>query len=215
METQDQAPEPEVEPVVFDQEKSERLSRFLALVLRHRAPSFDLEMDDEGFVHIDDLLDLIDDRQPALSWVEDEHLEALTKAQPQGRHRFEIRDDKIRATYGHSFRRPIQYPETKPPEKLYVGVTKSKLPILRSKGLLPAGRQYVHLSEEYAEAEKVASHQGEDSTVVTVKAAEAAAAGISFHRPTDGIFLVHKLPPEYMELEMEYGRRARKSRRRR
>lgn len=211
METQD--PSPEVEPVVFDEEKAERLSRFLALVLRHRAPSFDLEMDDEGFVHIDDLLDLIDERQPALDWVEDEHLESLTQA--EGRKRFEIRDDRIRATYGHSLRRPIRYPEATPPDKLYVGVAKSKLPEMRMKGLLPSGRQYVHLSEEYAEAEKVAQHQGEDSTVITVKAGEAAAKGISFHHPTEGIFLVHKLGPEYLELELEYGRRARKSRRRR
>ena len=35
---------------------AERLSRFLALVLRHRAYQFQLDVDDEGFVPIDDLL---------------------------------------------------------------------------------------------------------------------------------------------------------------
>lgn len=197
---------------VFDQEKSERLSRFLALVLRHRAPQFDLHMDDEGFVDLDDLLDVIDDRQPALDWVEVEHLEALTRT--EGRKRFEIRGDQIRATYGHSFHRPISYPPAEPPESLYVGALRTALPDLRVRGLLPHGRQYVHLSVQESEAEEIARHQGENATVVTVWAAKAHAAGVPFYHPTQGIYLVSKMPPEFLDVGVEYGRRGRKTRRR-
>lgn len=203
---------PEDQPIVFDEEKAERLSRFLALVLRHRAPSFSLEMDDEGFVFVDDLLDVIDERQSSLSWVEFEHIEALTKS--EGRQRFEIQDDRVRATYGHSFPRPIRYETATPPDNLYIGLAKGKLPDLKSKGLLPVGRQYVHLSEQYDDALEVGRHQGEDATVVTVKAADAARDGVRFFRPTKGIYLVSKLSPDYLELKPEYGRRPRKGRRR-
>ena len=47
--------------VLLDDEHRGRLSRFLALVLRHRAYQFDLRVDDEGFVSIPRLLDVIRD----------------------------------------------------------------------------------------------------------------------------------------------------------
>ena len=199
-------------PVVLEPEDAERLSRFLALVLRHRAHNFDLEVDDEGFVSIDDLLDVIDEEHRALDWVEFEHIEALTKT--EGRQRFQVKDDRVRATYGHSFRRPINYPSAEPPAELYVGVLSAKLPELRAKGLLPTGRQYVHLSESSTEAEEIGRHQGDDSMVVTVQAGKAAKEGVQFHHPTRGLYLVNKLASKYLDVEMQFGRRARKGRRR-
>jgi putative RNA 2'-phosphotransferase len=200
------------EPVELDDERAERLSRFLALVLRHRALSFDLPMDDEGFVPIDDLLDLMSERQPALDWVEPEHL--VTLASNQGRQRFEVRGDSVRATYGHSFHRPIHYADAQPPEELYVAVPRARLAEVRAKGLFPVGRQYVHLSVDRAEAEEIGRHHDEHPSVVTIRAREAHTGGVPFHRPTDGIFLVSHLGPEFMNLEVEYGRNPRKSRRR-
>jgi putative RNA 2'-phosphotransferase len=199
------------EEFVLDPEKAERLSRFLALVLRHRAPHFNLEMNDEGFVYVDDLLDVIDERQPSLDWVEFEHIEALTKT--EGRKRFEVRGDQVRATYGHSFKRPIHYQPIEPPENLYVGLSKTRVPEVRMRGLLPLGRQYVHLSEDYNEALEVGRHQGDDATVITVHSGEAHHAGIPFYKPTNGIYLASRIAPEFMDLEIAYGRRARKSRR--
>src|SRR6185436_18739174 len=130
---------------VLDDEKAERLSRFLALVLRHRALMFDLPMDEEGFVPIDDILDLMAERQRSLDWVEPEHIETL--AQNQGRQRFEVRDDRVRATYGHSFSRPIFYPAVEPPDQLFVAMPPARVAEARQKGLRPQGRQYVHLSK--------------------------------------------------------------------
>jgi putative RNA 2'-phosphotransferase len=200
------------EPVVLDDESAERLSRFLALVLRHRAHNFDLDVDDEGFVPIDDLLDVIDERHRSLDWVEHEHIEELANA--PGRRRFEVRDGLVRATYGHSFRRPIHYPKADPPEKLYIGALQSRLADLKAKGLTPTNRQYVHLSESSEEALEIARHQGSDAVSVTVRAADAAKSGVLFHRPADGIYLAAKVPPEYLDIEMQFGRRGRKGRRR-
>jgi len=198
----------------LDEADAERLSRFLALVLRHRAPQFDLEMDDEGFVYIDDLLDLIDERQRSLDWVEAEHIEELAR-RGGGRHRFEVKGDQVRATYGHSFHRPIRYPAVEPPENLYIGVGKSKMGELRRDGLRPDRRQYVHLSESEEEAREVGQHHADDVSVVVVRAREAHEAGIPFYHPTEGIFLTPKVAPQYMNLEVNFGRSPRKGRRRR
>ncbi len=198
-------------PVVFDDEKAEQLSRFLALVLRHRAPQFHLDMDDEGFVNIDDLLDVIDERRESLSWVEPEHIEELSNA--EGRRRFEVRGDGVRATYGHSFHRPISYPRAEPPDQLFIGIPKAQLPALRASGLTPKDRQYVHLSENRDEAEEIGQHHDENAVVITIRAREAHDAGILFHRPADGLFLATRIPAQYLDIGTEFGRRGRKVRR--
>lgn len=209
-ESSDTPKDDERPPVVFDDEKAEQLSRFLALVLRHRAPQFHLDMDDEGFVNIDDLLDVIDERRESLSWVEPEHIEEL--AGTEGRKRFEVRGDGVRATYGHSFHRPISYPRAEPPEQLFIGVPKAQITELRASGITPKDRQYVHLSENREEAEDIGHHHDENAIVVTVRAREAHAAGILFHRPTEGIFLATRVPPQHLDIAAEFGRRVRKRR---
>ncbi len=195
----------------IDEARADRLSRFLAMVLRHRAHQFDLPMDDEGFVPVDELLEVIDE-QSSLDWVELEHLEYLTHR--GDRKRFEIRDGGMRATYGHSFRRPIRYQEVEPPEELFVAIPKGQVAQVKAQGLRPLGRQYVHLSEQRAEAEEVGRRHDDNSMIVTVRAGEAAKKGVPFYRPTDGLYLVSHLPAQYLELETRYGRRPRKGRRR-
>jgi putative RNA 2'-phosphotransferase len=200
------------EPVVLDDEHAERLSRFLALVLRHRALMFDLPMDEEGFVPVDDLLDLMAERQRSLDWVEPEHIETL--ARNQGRQRFEVRGDRVRATYGHSFSRPIFYPAVEPPDELFVAMPPARLTEARQKGLHPQGRQYVHLSKDREEALEIGRHHDPNATVVTVRARAAHDQGVRFHRPTEAIFLVSQLAPEFLDIEIAYGRPPRKFRRR-
>jgi putative RNA 2'-phosphotransferase len=197
----------------LDEADAERLSRFLALVLRHRAYQFQLDVDDEGFVPIDDLLDVIDERQQSLDWVEFEHIETL--AGKQGRKRFEVRGDRVRATYGHSFRKPIRYPSVDPPEHLFIGMSRGRLLEVRTHGVRPERRQYVHLSEKQEEALEVGKHHDTDVVVVTVKAREASQNGTQFYRPAEGIYLTSLVPSEFLETEIAYGRSPRKSRRRR
>jgi len=114
------------------------------------------------------------------------------------RKRFEIRDDGVRATYGHSFRRPLRYPDIDPPEHLYAGLGRSQAGLARNEGLKPLGRQYVHLTDDLAEAEEIGERQGPGSAVITVLATQAAEAGIRFHRPTDGIYLSLSVPAEHL-----------------
>jgi putative RNA 2'-phosphotransferase len=198
-------------PVPLDEEKAERLSRFLALVLRHRAPSFHLDVDPEGFVRIDDLLDLIAERQRSLDWVDAVHIESLVGT--EGRRRFEIRGDAVRATYGHSFERPIRYETAVPPDRLYIASARTKVPEVRGRGLLPVGRQYVHLSADPDEAMEIGRHHDASPSLVTVLAREAHAGGVSFHHPAQGIYLAASIPPAFIDVEVAYGRSPRKSRR--
>ena len=66
--------------------------------------------------------------------------------------RFEIKDDKIRALYGHSYSFipfiKIQKISSKPPDMLYHGTSPSSAKNIMSEGLRPMNRQYVHLSAD-------------------------------------------------------------------
>ncbi|NNF06959.1 MAG: RNA 2'-phosphotransferase [Candidatus Eisenbacteria bacterium] len=188
-----------------------RLSKFLALVLRHRAFQFDLRLDDEGFVPVDELLEVI--HEQGLDWVTEDDLAQV--GSDHVRKRFEIVDGKIRATYGHSFRKPIRYTEIDPPEFLFAGMAKNKSTLARSNGLKPDGRQYVHLTDTHEEAMAVGSRADQEGDVVVVLAKQAAEAGIPFHKPTSGLFLSPAIPSKFIEVKMEFGRRARRKGRRR
>lgn len=188
-----------------------RLSKFLALVLRHRASQFGLDMDDEGFVSTEVLLRVIEEQ--GMDGVDRAALDAVCGT--HSRKRFEIRGDRIRATYGHSFHTPIRYEAVEPPELLYAGMPKVKSAAARDAGLRPEGRQYVHLTDDRDEALEVGKRQNEDADVVVVRAKEAAAGGILFHNPTEGLYLSSAVPARYLEVTARFGRRGRRGRRRR
>jgi putative RNA 2'-phosphotransferase len=69
--------------------------------------------------------------------------------------RFEIKDDKIRALYGHSYSYSSSIPFTKiqkiaskPPDILYHGTSPSAVKNIMSEGLRLMNRHYVHLSTD-------------------------------------------------------------------
>lgn len=188
-----------------------RLSKFLALVLRHRAAQFGLTPNDEGFVPLEGLLNVIHE-QDGLDWVQAEDIQRV--AGNHVRKRFEVRDDLVRATYGHSFPERIRYERIDPPEELYVGMSKSQIDVARTEGIRPEGRQYVHLTDDRREAAEVGRRKDIESDVVVVRAAEASQAGIAFHKPTEGLFLSDAIPAEFLNLAPTFGRPRRKHRRR-
>jgi putative RNA 2'-phosphotransferase len=162
-------------------------------------------------VNLDHLLEVLRE-QRNLEGTSEEDLRALATA--EGRTRFQIQDRRIRATYGHSFRKLVRFPVVDPPEHLYVGLSRSQLSEIRTNGLRPVGRQFVHLSEHQEEALQMAQNQDADGTVITVFAKKAAARGIAFHHPAQGLYLSPALSPDYLDIEISYGRLGRRSKRR-
>src|ERR1043166_1395919 len=98
----------------------DRLSRFLSFLLRHRPAEYPLAFDRQGFVGWDELLRRVQARFPDAT--EDDIREIVTATDKQ---RFELRGDKVRATYGHSFPIDLEGESVAPPEELYYGDRKS------------------------------------------------------------------------------------------
>lgn len=82
-----------------ERRRAERLSRLLSLILRHRPDAFGLSLDPHGWVPVEDLLAAVR-RQREWRDVSEHDLEAVARL--PGRQRFELREGRIRARYGHS-----------------------------------------------------------------------------------------------------------------
>jgi putative RNA 2'-phosphotransferase len=178
---------------------STRLSKYLALLLRHQPELAGLTLDEQGWVSVDALLKgLTATGHPArLADLE------LIVAQDQ-KQRYSIRNGWIRANQGHSVSGvcAVELVPTTPPEVLYHGTTTQRWQSIRTSqppGLKPGSRHHVHLSHDLAVAKQVGSrHRREELVVLQVDAKGYNAQGGIFYRSENGVWLTDFVPLDYL-----------------
>jgi putative RNA 2'-phosphotransferase len=171
----------------------ERISRFLSYLLRHRPKEYPLVFDPQGFTDWHAVVEIVQERYYDVTL--DEIRAVVTNAEKK---RFELQDDKVRATYGHSF--PVDLGTTvEPPAMLYFGAARDLAQSILRSGLKPRDRQFVHLSVAAEEAEAVARRHDPAPAIIVVDARSAHEDGILFY--TAGpLFLVANVPAKYLSL---------------
>jgi putative RNA 2'-phosphotransferase len=176
-----------------------KLSKFLALLLRHQPERFGLELDEEGWTPLPEVMEVLRGL-PNFRWATRAAvMRVVEEGSGDGKRRFEVAEDRIRAVYGHSIDRPIAYAPCVPPRLLYHGTAAETLEPIRCEGLRPMGRQFVHLSPDPETATAVGQRHTARPVVLTVRAAEAHAAGIVFHQADEAVYLTAHVPPEFLE----------------
>ncbi|HIE37814.1 MAG TPA: RNA 2'-phosphotransferase [Anaerolineales bacterium] len=186
-----------------------RLSKFLALILRHQPERFGLALDEEGWASLPEVLEILRGL-PNFRWAtRADVIEIAEKGSGDGKQRFEVEGDRIRARYGHSIARTIRYEPCTPPPRLYHGTSPEAAEAILQEGLKPMGRQYIHLSPDPETAARVGARHTPHPLVLTVRADEAHAAGIPFYQADEAVYLTGHIPPSFLELP---GRRERTDR---
>ncbi|HNK62683.1 MAG TPA: RNA 2'-phosphotransferase [Anaerolineales bacterium] len=178
-----------------------RLSKFVSLTLRHRANDFGLHLDSQGFVDFEDLKRIVVEKSTDVYSEED--WRKVLNGELDGKKRFELKDGRIRALYGHSKVEPVIYEPVAPPEVLYHGTTLQAERGIRREGLRSMKRQYVHLSGNTERALNVGSRRTEDVRLLVVRAAEAYRAGIEFYSPEPEHYLAQNIPPQFIDFPKE------------
>jgi len=117
----------------------------MAFALRHDPAHFDLQLDDEGWTSFEELV--IAMRFERHEW--DCLNEATVREAIGAMDRFEIRDGKIRAVYGHSVKLTKPPSILPPPSVLYHGTSADNAPSILQQGILRMRRCFVHLSSDY------------------------------------------------------------------
>lgn len=173
------------------------LSRTVAHALRHEPWVYELEVDEEGWAPLGQLLEALRSKRGAWSSLERRDLEEMMRR--SDRRRYEIRDGRIRALYGHSLPGELSREEARPPDRLYHGTAPSAVASIRSEGLRPMGRQHVHLSVDRPTAREVGRRKADEPLILEVRAADAHREGVSFYRGNERVWLADPLPPEFLE----------------
>jgi len=189
--------------------KLEMLSKFLSLLLRHKPEIFDLQMDKEGFVSVDELVGKIRTRKN-FSWVTPRDIMSLIKSDAKNRFELRVINGKyfIRARYGHNKNLPVEikYEELKPGEVkfLYHGTRKDVLPHILREGLKPMSRKYVHLTRTPEDALVVAQRRRSSSVILKIDVENFLKDGGVVYKATNKIYLAREIPPKYIRIH-KYG----------
>ena len=172
----------------------ERISRFLTYLLRHQPKEYPLSFDAHGFVHWQDLVETVQSR---FADVPEANIRSVVA--DSDKKRFELKENKVRATYGHSFPVNLGLEATDPPAELYLGTARDLAGSILHNGLKPRDRRYVHLSASLEDALAVGKRRDPSPAVIVVNAAAAHAEGTRFFR-AGPLFLAESVPPKFLSL---------------
>lgn len=177
-----------------------QLSKTMSYALRHHPEEFGLHLDEEGWVSMQDFLAALRTRQRKWHDIDEQTIVAvMANSEKQ---RFELREGKIRAYYGHSVPTKVQKEAMVPPQYLYHGTTPRALEAIKREGLKPMGRQYVHLSADEETARQVALRRTSKPVILLIEAEHAHRQGIAFYLGNDMVWLADAIPPTYIRFHL-------------
>jgi len=171
------------------------LSKTIAHALRHQPAQYGLDLDAEGWVPVDELLAALRRKRDWHSLTLNDLMDMMVHAEKQ---RYELRDGKIRAFYGHSTPDRVQRSPAIPPDFLFHGTAPEAARIIREEGLKPMNRQYVHLSADEATARLVGTRHASEPVILRILARDAHVAGIVFYLGNENVWLADCVPPQFI-----------------
>lgn len=175
------------------------LSKFLSLVLRHQPQLIELELDENGWVSVDELLDKANKNGKGIQ-VDFEKLKEIVANNDKQRFTFNETFDRIRANQGHSLEVDLALEPQVPPDVLYHGTAQQNIEAIKKEGLKRQNRQHVHLSSNTETALKVGARHGRP-IVLHIKAGEMQQKGEIFYLSKNGVWLVDKVLPQYIDID--------------
>jgi putative RNA 2'-phosphotransferase len=171
-------------------------SKFLSLVLRHQPEVVGMQLDPEGWLAIDELIENANRSGTPLS------LELLHEVvATSDKKRFALSEDglRIRANQGHSVTDvELNLEPVVPPNVLYHGTVAAFLDSIRERGLLKRSRNHVHLSADIETAKKVGARRGK-AVILTIHSDAMHQSGLTFYLSANGVWLTDAVPVSFIE----------------
>lgn len=178
------------------QQNNINISKKMAFCLRHHPEQYNLQLDNLGYVDIQDFVNALNRVHEFNPKLTKEKIQKIIKT--SSKQRFELKNNQIRALYGHSFTKIINHQKAKPPDILYHGTSKLAYQSIKLEGLLPMKRQFVHLSTNIKMAQSVGKRHDAKPIILQINAKQAYLDGIKFYIGNNQVWLCHKLPTKYI-----------------
>jgi putative RNA 2'-phosphotransferase len=179
---------------LMNEQELEQIGRTMAGVLRHFPEKFGLEMDDQGFSNLREFVNALKDQSKRYHWLRPHHIIAIIETDPKGR--YQISNDMIRATYGHSIELNLRLPTENIPDSLFYPTTPEEADILLETGLKPSDRKMVHLSKTYEDALCAGKVRTGEPIILEIDAKKAIEEGIVIGQAGRTVFLAPEIPAE-------------------
>ncbi|OGS51365.1 MAG: hypothetical protein A3K65_00605 [Euryarchaeota archaeon RBG_16_68_12] len=178
-------------------EEVEGLGRTMAGVLRHFPERYGLEMDANGWIDLGDFITAVAIKNKRFRFLKTNHIMGLIQTDPKGR--YEFRDGRIRATYGHSLDVDLDLPTENIPDTLFYPTSEEGIGVLLGAGIRPSDRKMVHLSGTFGAALEAGRVHIQTPVIVEVDAKRARASGVVIKKAGKSVYLTAEVPPEYIQ----------------
>ena len=170
------------------------ISKYIALVLRHKPEIIGIELDEHGWADVGKLVAGIKKEYPEFSLG---ILKEIVVSDNKQRYAFSEDEKRIRARQGHSVNVNVELKEVVPPDTLYHGTATRFLDSILFEGLVPKSRLYVHLSKDCDTAVKVGERHG-IPVVLKIDAKRMHKDGYTFSISENGVYLTKFVPVKYI-----------------
>ncbi len=172
-----------------------KISKYLSKHLRHQPERIGIQLAPGGWVSVDELLAACKRHSFPINRIE---LKEVVASNDKKRFSFDSTGTLIRANQGHSVEVDLQLESVIPPDVLYHGTGHGAVEAILREGLCKMSRHHVHLSKDTAIAKTVGARHGRP-VVFIVDAAAMHEAGYTFYCSDNGVWLVDRVPPEYLQ----------------
>ena len=169
-------------------------SKFISLLLRHQPETIGLQLDENGWALVSELITKMDEHQHS---IDQNILETIVTTSDKQRFIFNEDKTKIRANQGHSIAVDLNLKEMIPPAILYHGTVSQFISLIKNEGLKKMSRQHVHLSADYETAVKVGSRRGE-AIILQINANEMYKENYKFYQSENGVWLSDHIPSKFI-----------------
>ena len=182
--------------LLMNDRELDHLGRILTGILRHFPDRFHLTMDEHGWVAMPQIVRVISQQYRGYHWLRVHHLVAIAETDAKGR--YEVRDEWIRATYGHTVEVALDLPTQNIPEALYYPVTEEEASLVLEIGLKPSDRKKVHLSKTAQDAHAAGAVRTPTPVILEVDTRAARDAGVVIMEAGRTVYLTDQVPAAFL-----------------
>ncbi|MFK8012397.1 MAG: RNA 2'-phosphotransferase [Marinicellaceae bacterium] len=171
-----------------------KISKFLSYVLRHKPEAIGIQLNKEGWITVDELIDAANKNGENLN---KSLLDEVVFTNDKQRFAYSADGLSIRANQGHSVDIELALEPTTPPDTLYHGTATRFIESIKELGLIKKQRQHVHLSALHETAVSVGQRHGKP-IVLTINSKKMHEDGLLFYLSNNGVWLTEFVPVKYI-----------------
>ncbi|WP_027378665.1 RNA 2'-phosphotransferase [Chryseobacterium daeguense] len=178
----------------MNEQQKKKTSKFLSYVLRHHPELIGLNLDENGWADVEELIAKSTNDSQGFTF---EELDEIVETNDKKRFIFNEDKTRIRANQGHSIEIDLALKPQQPPEFLYHGTAQTNIDSILEKGIEKRNRQHVHLSQDKETATKVGMRHGKP-VILIVEAGKMFADGIEFYLSDNNVWLTDFVDAKYI-----------------